>query len=196
MRKFLTLAAAMLALSTVSVMADAFSDGATAYKRGDYGRAINSWRSLANNNPTVQNNYGVMYMNGRGVPRNYTTALQWFSRSAASGSSLGQNNLGGMYRDGRGVTRDFGKAITFFQAAAAQGNPGAQANLGLMFLNGQGTRVDPLKAYMWFDLAASQNVPQAIANRNNLRQRMTAAAINQGTQMSQRCRSMNFKNCG
>ena len=43
------------------------------------------------------------FLPGKGVPRNYPLALQWFSRSAANGNSLGQNNLGGMYRDGRGV---------------------------------------------------------------------------------------------
>jgi TPR repeat protein len=189
------LALAMLTLSTIAVQAGPFEDGANAYQRGDYSRAINSWRSLASTNATIQNNYGVMYMDGKGVPRNYATAVTWFSRSAANGSSLGQNNLGGMYRDGRGVTRDYAKAITFFQASAGQGNPAAQNNLGLMLMNGQGVRPDPIHAYMWFDLAAAAGVQQSAANRSILRQHLSPAAVAQADQLANRCRAQGFKGC-
>ncbi len=195
MRKFLTLAATLIALSTMSVAAGPFEDGATAYKRGDYSRAINSWRGLANTDATIQNNYGVMYMDGKGVPRNFATALQWFSRSAANGSSLGQNNLGGMYRDGRGVTRDYAKAITFFSASAQQGNAAAQVNLGLMLMNGQGTRQDLVKAFMWFNLAAAQGIQQAVVNRNIIRPRMSNNDVANANQLSQRCLNQRYKNC-
>lgn len=194
MRKVI-LVAAMLALSATMAVAAAFEDGAGAWKRGDYRSAMNSWRSLAATDATVQNNYGVMYMDGKGVPRNYTTAMQWFSRSAANGSSLGQNNLGGLYRDGKGVPRDFARALTFFKAAAAQGNAAAQVNLGLMLMNGQGTQVDAVHAYMWFDLAAAQGVAQAVTNRNAVRQRMTSRDLAMAGQLSQRCRSSGFKGC-
>ena len=194
MRKFMILAA--LAVSTLSAVAGPFEDGASAYKRGDYSTAINRWRPLANSNPTIQNNYGVMYMDGKGVKRDYAVALQWFSRSASAGSSLGQNNLGGLYRDGKGVRPDYVKANTFFQAAAQQGNPAAQANLGLMEMNGQGMRVDPVHAYMWFDVAAAQGLPQAAANRNAMRQRMSQRDVAMAAQLSARCRQMSFRNCG
>ena len=193
MRKIL-MVAALAAMAAVTAQASPFDDGASAWKRGDYRTAMNDWRVLTND-ATVQNNFGIMYMDGKGVARNYAIAMQWFSRSAAQGNSLGQNNLGGMYRDGKGVQRDYGKALTFFKAAAAQGNAAAQVNLGLMLLNGQGAQADPLHAYMWFDLAAAQNVPQAIANRNALRQRLTNQALSMATQMSQRCRANAFKGC-
>jgi TPR repeat protein len=192
MRKFL-IAAALAALATAS-QATPFQDGATAWKRGDYRNAMNNWRGLTND-ATVQNNFGIMYMDGKGVPRNYGTALQWFSRSAANGNSLGQNNLGGMYRDGKGVQRDYVKALTFFKAAAAQGNAAAQVNLGLMLINAQGTQVDPIHAYMWFDLAAQQGVPQAVSYRTQVRSRMSASDVAMATTASQRCRANNFKNC-
>ena len=192
MRKF-WIAAALAALATAS-QATPFEDGAGAWKRGDYRTAMNSWRGLTND-ATVQNNFGIMYMDGKGVPRNYGTALQWFSRSAANGNSLGQNNLGGMYRDGKGVQRDYAKALTFFKAAAAQGNAAAQVNLGLMLINGQGAQVDPIHAYMWFDLAANLGVPQDIQNRNALRVRLTNQALNMAAQLSQRCRQQGYRNC-
>ncbi len=194
MRKFMILA--ILAASTLSAVAGPFEDGASAYKRGDYSTAINRWRPLANSDPTIQNNYGVMYMDGKGVKRDYAVAMQWFSRSASAGSSLGQNNLGGLYRDGKGVKPDYAKAATFFQAAAQQGNPAAQVNLGLMQMNGQGMRPDPVHAYMWFDVAATQGLAQAAANRNGLRQRMNPRDVATATQLSARCRQTGFKNCG
>jgi TPR repeat protein len=193
MRKILALA--ILAFSTIAASAGPFEDGANAYQRGDYSRAINSWRGLAATNATIQNNYGVMYMDGKGVSRNYQTAVTWFSRSAANGSSLGQNNLGGMYRDGRGVSRDYAKAITFFQASAVQGNPAAQVNLGLMLMNAQGVRQDLVHAYMWFDLAAAAGVQQAAANRAILRQHMNGQAIAMADQLATRCHNQGFKSC-
>jgi TPR repeat protein len=192
MRKLMILAA--LAVMATGAIASPFDDGASAWKRGDYRTAMNDWRGMTND-ATVQNNFGIMYMDGKGVPRSYATAMQWFSRSAANGNSLGQNNLGGMYRDGKGVTRDYPKALTFFAAAAQQGNPAAQVNLGLMLMNGQGVQPDPVHAYMWFDLAAAQGVAQAVTNRNIVRQRMSSRDLAEAAQLTQRCRSNGFKGC-
>jgi TPR repeat protein len=188
-------AVGVLALSATAAFAGAFENGAAAWKRGDFRTAMEDWRGLSQTDSTIQNNFGIMYKDGKGVAQNYSVALQWFSRSAAQGNSLGQNNLGGVYRDGMGVPRDYGRAITFFRAAAQQGNAAAQVNLGMMLLNGQGTNPDPASAYMWFDLAASQGVTQAAAERSLARQRMSNTQVQQASMASQRCRANNFKNC-
>jgi TPR repeat protein len=192
MRKLIL--AALFATAATAAFAGPFENGAAAFKRGDYQTAMQEWRGLTSD-PTVQNNFGIMYKDGKGVPRDYGTAVQWFSRSAAGGSSLGQNNLGGMYRDGLGVQRDYSRAITFFRAAAQQGNAGGQVNLGLMLMQGQGARPDPVQAYMWFDLAAQQGVQQAVSYRNQVRARMSSSDVAMATTASQRCRANNFKNC-
>ena len=187
---------AMLACGVTTAFAGAFDDGANAYKRGDYNRALTSWRNLSQTDATVQNNIGIMYMDGHGVARNMPLAVQWLARSAANGSSLGQNNLGGLYRDGKGVSRDFSKAVTYFSASAAQGNAAGQLNLGLLYMYGQGVRQDLGKAYMWFDLASAQNLKQAAYNRT-----LVASKLNQQTQLqahnlAQHCADQNFKGCG
>jgi len=187
--------AAVLACGITSAFAGAFEDGATAYKRGNYQGALNSWRNLSQTDATVQNNIGIMYMEGRGVARNMPLAVQWLARSAANGSSLGQNNLGGLYRDGKGVNRDFGKAITYFAASAAQGNGAGQLNLGLLYMYGQGVRQDLTKAYMWFDLASAQNLKQATYNRSLVASRMNQQAQLQAHNLAQRCADQNFKGC-
>ncbi len=188
-------AAAMLAFGTTAAFAGAFEDGANAYKRGDYNRALAAWRNLSQTDATVQNNIGIMYMDGRGVQKNMNLAVQWLARSAANGSSLGQNNLGGLYRDGKGVNRDFSKALTYFSASAAQGNAAGQLNLGLLYMYGQGVRQDLTRAYMWFDLASAQNLKQAAYNRSLVATKMNQQAQLQAHNMAQRCADQNFKGC-
>jgi len=189
-------AIAIVATGATAALATPFMDGANAYKRGDYQCALNAWRNIANSDATVQNNIGIMYMDGHGVPRNLNLALQWLARSASNGSSLGQNNLGGLYRDGKGVNRDFGKALTYFSASAAQGNAAGQLNLGLLYMYGQGVRQDLSRAYMWFDLSAAQNIRNAVVNRNLVASRMSLQQQMQAHNLAQRCADQNFKNCG
>jgi len=180
--------------TATAVIAGPFENGAAAFKRGDYRAAMENWRTLTTD-PMVQNDFGIMYKDGKGVPQNNATAVQWFSRSAAAGNSLGQNNLGGMYRDGLGVHRDYSRAITFFRAAAQQGNAAAQVNLGLMLGQGQGVRPNYVSAYMWFDLAAHQGVAEAVSYRTQVRARMSANDVAMANNAAQRCRANNFKNC-
>jgi TPR repeat protein len=182
-------------LWSAAASAGPFEDGSLAYKRGDYNRAMALWQPLGGANAEVQNNIGIMYLDGKGVQRNNTEALRWIARSAANGSSSGQNNLGGLYRDGKGVTRDFAKAFAFFAASAAQGNAGGQLNLGLMYGMGQGTRVDNIRAFMWFDIAAAQGLQKAASNREIARQHLTNADFNAAVAMERRCRQSNFKAC-
>jgi len=189
-------AAAMLAFGATAAIAGPFEDGAAHYKRNNWQGALNSWRNLSQTDATVQNNIGIMYMDGKGVARNMPLAVQWMSRSAANGSSLGQNNLGGLYRDGKGVPRDFAKALTYFSASAAQGNAAGQLNLGLMYLYGQGVRQDLSRAYMWFDLAAAQNLAQAAQNRSVAASRMSTQQQIAAHNAAQRCADNNFKQCG
>jgi TPR repeat protein len=188
-------AAAILAAGVTSAFAGAFEDGANAYKHANYQGALNAWRNLSQTDATVQNNIGIMYMDGKGVPKNMPLAVQWLARSAANGSSLGQNNLGGLYRDGKGVNRDFSKALTYFSASAAQGNAAGQLNLGLLYMYGQGVRQDLTKAYMWFDLASAQNLKQAAFNRSLVATKMNQQAQLQAHNLAQHCADQNFKGC-
>ena len=182
-------------LWTSAALAGPFEDGAEAFKRGDYARALTAWGPIADSNPEVQNSLGVMYMDGKGVTRNFATAHQWFERSAANRSSSGQNNLGGLYRDGRGVPRDYRKSMTFFAASAAQGNAGGQLNLGLMYMHGEGIRPDYQRAYMWVTLSAAQGMPKAAINRDILQKQMSPQDIDIAMKMAARCKQSNYHVC-
>src|SRR5665213_3152764 len=197
MRKFLMLAIAAGALTfgTLATMADQLQDGASAFQRTDYRTALAAWKPLATQgNPVAQNNLGIMYLDGKGVPQNTSEAVRYLSLSAAAGSSLGQNNLGGLYRDGKGVPRDFGKAGQWFAASAAQGNSAGMYNLGLMYELGQGMKAEPFHAYMWYALAADMgNMPNAAAHRDAPWRRMTPAAQNQARTLAVACKRNNYR---
>jgi len=62
-----------------------FEDGLAAYDRDDYATALRLWRPLADaGDATAQYNLGIMYRNGRGVPKDYVQAHMWFNLAASN----------------------------------------------------------------------------------------------------------------
>jgi len=58
---------ALAMLSTT--IAGPLEDGQSAYQRGDYAAAMGYWRPLADRgDASTQNNIGILYRYGRGVP--------------------------------------------------------------------------------------------------------------------------------
>ena len=76
-----------------------------------------------------QNQLGLMYGNGLGVPQDYAEAVNWYRKAAEQGYAQGQFNLGLMYRNGLEVSKDIDEAIKWYRKAAAQGNSDAQEAL-------------------------------------------------------------------
>ncbi|MEG1051519.1 MAG: tetratricopeptide repeat protein [Janthinobacterium sp.] len=74
---------------------------------------------------SAQNNLGVMYANGHGVPQDDGLAVQWYARAAGQGHALAQYNLGGMYNSGRGVEKDPVCGYMWLALAAEGGDSGA-----------------------------------------------------------------------
>lgn len=73
----------------------------------------------------AQNNLGVCYRVGRGVPPDSAAAARFFAAAAAQGRASAQCNLAQCYRTGKGVPRDEAKARELFGLAAAQGDQNA-----------------------------------------------------------------------
>ncbi len=120
----------LLAVVGVLVAAPAWADfeaGMDAYLRGDYTTALKEFRALAEQgNAPAQNNLGLMYAKGQGVPKDYVQAYMWLSLAAAQGDAQAQHNLGLMYAEGQGVPQDFVRAHMWWNLAAAQGNEPAR----------------------------------------------------------------------
>jgi len=157
MLKIITLAIALLVLPSVSASGQDSQKGLTAAQSGDFATALREWTPLAEQGDDhAQNNLGIMYANGQGVPQDYKAAVRWYTLAAEQGLPSAQNNLGVMYNNGQGVPQDYKAAVKWYTLAAEQGHARAQNNLGFMYDKGQGVLQDYKAAVRWYTLAAEQ----------------------------------------
>lgn len=105
---------------------------------------------------TAQNNLGVCYARGIGVPKDYDEAVRWFRMSAGDGNELGQYNLGICYEKGLGVRVDKIEALRLFQLSSEQGCAAARSKLGECYEYGIGAVVSYSEAVKWYKISADQ----------------------------------------
>lgn len=144
--------------------------GIAAWQAGDYAKAVQEWRPLADSgNADAQFNLAQAYRLGRGLPQNLALAEQWFERAARqrheqAGASLGLL----LFQNGR--ARD---AMPWLQAAAQRGDPRAQYVFGTALFNGDVVRRDLPRAYAMMRAAAAQGFPQAQAQLTEMDRQLT-----------------------
>ena len=109
----------------------------------------------------TQYNRGCMYLEGRGVPRDYQKAYVCFKEAAGQGNLDAINKVGYMYDNGYGVTQNYQKAYDYYKKAADSGNRAAQYNLGKLYQNGIGVQQNYTMAVKWFEKAAEQGYSSA-----------------------------------
>ena len=104
-----------------------FDEGSLAYSTKDYATALREWLPLAKKgHSAAQFNLGLMYSNGRGVPKDEGEAVAWFRKAANQDNAEAQYNLGVMYGNGNGVPKDEREAVAWYRKAADQGNANGQ----------------------------------------------------------------------
>jgi hypothetical protein len=69
----------------------------------------------------AENQLGMLYKDGNGVPRDDQQAATWFRKAADQGYSAAVLNLGWMYANGRGVVKAYEQALSWYRKAAAHG---------------------------------------------------------------------------
>ena len=153
------LGAALVAVACVLLAAPVFAqvaleEGLVAYHNGDYAKAMELWRPLADQgNADAQYRIGSMYAEGKGVERNDATALTWFQRAAERGNPAAQYNVGASYAAGVGIAQNDGEAAKWFKRAAEQGMPFAELNLGLLYAAGRGVPQNNVEAMAWLQIS-------------------------------------------
>ncbi|MFQ5755768.1 MAG: CFI-box-CTERM domain-containing protein [Acidiferrobacterales bacterium] len=148
------------------VMAGKLSEGVSAYRAGDYAKALELLRPLAQKGKRQAQAYvGSMYFEGQGVAQDYTEALKWLREAANKGERNAQYKIGIAYRDGHGVAQDYSEAAKWLRRAADQDHVKAQAYLGYMYIVGQGVEKNSSEAIKWFRNAAEQG---EVSAQNNL----------------------------
>lgn len=115
------IAACLLAPDAIAGPAE---DGVIAYRKGDYAKALDLWRTAAEaGHAAAQNNLGILYDLGKGVPRSDKLAHFWFLKSARQGFANAMFNLGRKYDNGEGVEANEVVAYMWFVLAAEGGDP-------------------------------------------------------------------------
>ena len=125
----------------------------------------------------AQNQLGIQYSEGHGLPQNHQEAKYWFKRAADQGHAGAQVNLGTLYSLGQGAPFSDPMALFWFQKAADQRNALAFAKLGMMYERGRGVSQNLVEAHMWYNLSAAYGEKRATESRNAVAKLMTAEQI-------------------
>lgn len=127
-----------------------------AYAASDYEKALQILQKAVtkDDDARLRNLLGFMYLDGRGVKKDYAKALEHLKIGAAKGNSEAQNNLGYMYENGLGVSKNYPEAIKWYKQAEAQGNIYAQVSLAWIYFNGKGAQKDTKRAIALMEKAA------------------------------------------
>lgn len=105
-------------------------DPSIAFQNGDYERAFELWKPLADKgNLDAQNHLGVHFLLGLGVDKDYQKANEWYEMAARQGHADAQRNYGDMIYNGLGIQQDYYKAFIWYFASSQQGNESAKNRL-------------------------------------------------------------------
>jgi TPR repeat protein len=164
--RLITLSAFLFIAATRTAFALPFDDGIKAYKDGNWARAVEVLKPIAEddnaNSAEAQLRLGLLAERGLGMPKDTAVAVKWIKRAADAGNATAQAHLGRLYRLGAGVPKDGAQAARYSIKGASQGNAVAETNLGYMALEGMGGPLDPVAATGWFKRAADQGDPSAM----------------------------------
>ncbi|MDL2207258.1 sel1 repeat family protein [Desulfovibrio sp. OttesenSCG-928-M16] len=104
--------------------------------------------------PQAMLTVGTLYEQGIGVPRNFTKALEWYTKAANAGDRDAWMSLGVCYEIGIGTTADPDKALAAYTRSASLGFHPAQYKLADMYLKGRGVARDESKGFDYLNKAA------------------------------------------
>lgn len=116
------LAAAIILLAlAATATAGPLHNAAQAYALGDHATEYRIIRPLAEQGRArARYILGGMYVEGRGVPQDYSEALKWFRLAAEQGEADAQCVVANLYVRGEGVQQDYVQAHMWFNLASAR----------------------------------------------------------------------------
>jgi len=163
MRKILTLVTLSVTL-LVAQSAYALSDTCQkAVGAEHYQDIVKDCLADANSgNAEAQFRIGLLYLKGRGVPRNEKLALEWLQKSADSGFLRSIFVIGMMHQKGLAeLKQNNQEALKWLEKAANFGDIAAQMYLGSIYYYGERIEKNIPEAVKWYRLAAEQNFATA-----------------------------------
>ena len=178
--------AMILATPAVAQDAAAVKTGVDAWSKGEYDRAVASWKAPAERGDAdAQFNLAQAYKLGRGVPVDLTRAADLYARAAKQGHVQAGDNYGlALFELGKKV-----EAAEWLDKSAIRGEPRAQFVLGTMFFNGDAVAKDWVRAYALVSRAASSGLPQASKTLTQMDQYISVADKQKGVALARQYES-------
>ena len=142
-----------------------FETGWLAFERGEVGKAIEIWRSLASVGHTrAQYGLGLISIGGHAdQPPNMAEAAEWMRKAADGGLALAVTTLGRMHELGQHFDRDAVEAASLYTRSAHAGEVYAQIYLGSLHERGEGVAKDSDQAFLWYRKAAEHGGEDVLA---------------------------------
>jgi len=123
---------------------------------GEYKSAVTHLQPLADaGDAEAMELLGRLFVEGWGVPQDYTEARRRFEKAIELGSSRAAYSAARLYDDGLGVEPSPERALVLYRRAGEQGVPEAQGRLAYLLLKGPESLRDPSTARVWFERALS-----------------------------------------
>lgn len=113
---------------------------------------------------SAQDAMGMRYYAGKGIQRNYETAVSWFRMAAEQGSAHAMTHLSICYYAGLGVEYNPREAFDWTLRAAEHGAPASMRDLGRFYLAGKTAPRDLSAAAHWFRKGAELGSPEAMVD--------------------------------
>jgi TPR repeat protein/serine/threonine protein kinase len=104
----------------------------------------------------AQNQLGLCFASGQGMPKDEVEAYNWFRRAAEGGNAIGQYNLAQAFATGNGIARHYESAVHWARKSAEQGYPKGLCRLGLFYRDGEGVAADAAEAARLFRQGADK----------------------------------------
>ncbi|KAF9135053.1 hypothetical protein BGW39_004929 [Mortierella sp. 14UC] len=118
-------------------------------------------------------NIGCLYLNGFGVTKDFSKAVEWSLKGVAASSKEGDGraefSIGVVYhKGGHGVEQDLTRAFDYFLKGAEKGLAEAQEAVGRSYEEGQGVEQDFEKAIGWYKKAGRKGNGSALFRVGNM----------------------------
>ena len=110
-------------------------------------------------------NIGLMYAEGRGIPKDPAEAVTWLRQAAEGGDAIAQYNLALIYSRGNGIPKDEKESIRWLTAAAEQNVVPALLDLANSYMHPPAaTSADVERAIRYYKKAAELGSSRAQAS--------------------------------
>ncbi|MCI4679967.1 hypothetical protein K9U39_01635 [Rhodoblastus acidophilus] len=136
-------------------------------------------KAAAKGLPQAQYRLGAIYEKGIAAARDPKKAAFYYEKAANQGHVRAMHNLGVVLAEGVDGKPDYAAAAQWFRRAAEYGVRDSQFNLAILYARGMGVPQDLGQSYVWFAIAAMQGDQGAAKKRDELGERLNAAALQQ-----------------